>query len=214
VRDVREVIDALGYGPKEDGKEGRGCVLVGHDWGGTVAWAAAHVLGPSMIKGLCVMNCPHPKGSMEQATVAQFFKSWYFYCAYGRGGEGGREGRGGVFVSLVLHFPCSLPIVSMIENGSPLYMHTHLITCISLPTPSSHLPPSLPPPPPPLSSLPSPHPPRDHAQRQPMVRDRGFFSRKTLWGPARGCRYVRNRPSCHEACLLPTRGGARSGELL
>jgi len=81
VRDVREVIDALGYGPKEDGKEGRGCVLVGHDWGGTVAWAAAHVLGPSVIKGLSVMNCPHPKVYMEQATMAQFLKSWYFYCA-------------------------------------------------------------------------------------------------------------------------------------
>ncbi len=81
VCDVREVIDALGYGPQEDGQEGRGCVLVGHDWGGTVAWTAAHVLGPSRIKGLCVMNCPHPKVYMEQATMAQFFKSWYFYCA-------------------------------------------------------------------------------------------------------------------------------------
>ncbi|TFJ83628.1 hypothetical protein NSK_004732 [Nannochloropsis salina CCMP1776] len=79
VQDVSAVIDCLGYGPREDGTPGSGCLLVGHDWGGLVAWAAAHVLGPRRVRGLCVMNCPHPTAFMTQAGLSQFFKSWYFY---------------------------------------------------------------------------------------------------------------------------------------
>ena len=34
-------------------------VLVGHDWGGAIAWAAAH-REPEVVERLVVLNCPHP----------------------------------------------------------------------------------------------------------------------------------------------------------
>lgn len=43
VGDVKGLIHALGYGEQ-------GVVLVGHDWGGNIAWYAAHMLGPELIK--------------------------------------------------------------------------------------------------------------------------------------------------------------------
>jgi pimeloyl-ACP methyl ester carboxylesterase len=35
-------------------------ILVGHDWGGALAWIAAHRYG-HLIRQLVVINCPHPK---------------------------------------------------------------------------------------------------------------------------------------------------------
>lgn len=35
------------------------CCLVGHDWGGTVAWLFA-IHYPEMVTKLIVLNCPHP----------------------------------------------------------------------------------------------------------------------------------------------------------
>lgn len=43
VGDVKGLVHALGYGEQ-------GVVLVGHDWGGNIAWYAAHMLGPALIK--------------------------------------------------------------------------------------------------------------------------------------------------------------------
>lgn len=43
VGDVKGLIHALDYGEQ-------GVVLVGHDWGGNIAWYAAHMLGPALIK--------------------------------------------------------------------------------------------------------------------------------------------------------------------
>ena len=34
-------------------------VVVGHDWGGAIAWTAAHV-EPDVVERLVVLNCPHP----------------------------------------------------------------------------------------------------------------------------------------------------------
>ncbi|XP_058863088.1 epoxide hydrolase 4-like isoform X1 [Acipenser ruthenus] len=48
--DVKDIIEALGY---------RSCVLVGHDWGGTLAWHFA-INQPEMVHRLIVMSTPHP----------------------------------------------------------------------------------------------------------------------------------------------------------
>jgi len=49
--DIKALIEAL---------EIRRPVLVGHDWGGALAWIFAHRFAPA-IRGLVVVNCPHPK---------------------------------------------------------------------------------------------------------------------------------------------------------
>ena len=53
--------------------------VVGHDWGGTVAWAFATQY-PEMLDRLAILNSPHPK-SMARVirTPRQFLKSWYMY---------------------------------------------------------------------------------------------------------------------------------------
>jgi len=68
--DVAGLIDAAGA---------REVVLVGHDWGGAIAWSfAAHAVRP--IDRLIVMNCPHPvcfeKGIRRPA---QLRRSWYMF---------------------------------------------------------------------------------------------------------------------------------------
>lgn len=51
VGDVKSLINALGYGEM-------GVILAGHDWGGNIAWYAAHMLGPDLIKvgSVCFEN--------------------------------------------------------------------------------------------------------------------------------------------------------------
>jgi pimeloyl-ACP methyl ester carboxylesterase len=53
VEDVRALAEKLGFGAK------RKFILVGHDWGGVVAWsyAAAH---PDTLEKLIIVNAPHP----------------------------------------------------------------------------------------------------------------------------------------------------------
>ena len=48
--DVAELVRALGR---------ERATIVGHDWGGGSAWAAA-ALHPGVVEGLAVLNCPHP----------------------------------------------------------------------------------------------------------------------------------------------------------
>ncbi len=56
----------------------RTCVLVGHDWGGAVAWSAA-ALHPSLVERLVVLNCP-PADELFRRMLrspAQLRRSWY-----------------------------------------------------------------------------------------------------------------------------------------
>ena len=68
VEDVAGVIRALGY---------ERCVLVGHDWGGAIAWSFAYA-HPDMLKRLIVLNLPHPAKFAEGLrTPQQLLRSWY-----------------------------------------------------------------------------------------------------------------------------------------
>ncbi len=67
--DIVQLIPALGYSR---------CVLVGHDWGGAIAWSVAH-RHPEVVEKLIVLNCPHTSIMVQTlaSTWAQFMKSWY-----------------------------------------------------------------------------------------------------------------------------------------
>ena len=54
------------------------CIVVGHDWGGAVAWAVA-ARHPELVDGLVAINCP-PASALAHAmrhSRAQLRKSWY-----------------------------------------------------------------------------------------------------------------------------------------
>ena len=68
VEDVKGVIEGLGY---------ESCTLVGHDWGGAIAWSFAYTY-PELVSRLIVMNLPHPaKFAAGLKTPQQMLKSWY-----------------------------------------------------------------------------------------------------------------------------------------
>ncbi|WP_254766928.1 alpha/beta fold hydrolase [Salinilacihabitans rarus] len=50
--------------------------VVGHDWGGAVAWAtaAAH---PDAVDRLVVLNAPHPFEGVRELSLEQLARSWY-----------------------------------------------------------------------------------------------------------------------------------------
>jgi epoxide hydrolase 4 len=54
--------------------------IVGHDWGGAVAWhlAAKH---PAYVDKLAVLNCPHPARMLEafRTRRSQLKRSWYMF---------------------------------------------------------------------------------------------------------------------------------------
>ncbi len=51
--------------------------VVGHDWGGLVAWAFA-MEHPEMLDRLVILNSPHPRAmALAIRTPRQFLKSWY-----------------------------------------------------------------------------------------------------------------------------------------
>ncbi|KAL2101578.1 hypothetical protein ACEWY4_003339 [Coilia grayii] len=53
--DIRDTIDELGH---------TSCVLVGHDWGGMLAWHFA-LERPDMVQRLIIMNAPHPAAWLD-----------------------------------------------------------------------------------------------------------------------------------------------------
>ncbi|MBW4553793.1 MAG: alpha/beta hydrolase [Aphanocapsa sp. GSE-SYN-MK-11-07L] len=68
--DIEGVIQGLGY---------QRCVLVGHDWGGAIAWCFAYA-HPEMVEKLVVMNIPHPaKFQAGLRTLEQLQRSWYIF---------------------------------------------------------------------------------------------------------------------------------------
>ncbi|MDY6781734.1 MAG: alpha/beta hydrolase [Cyanobacteriota bacterium] len=71
IRDVEGVIVGLGY---------ESCVLVGHDWGGAIAWSFAYE-HPQRVDKLIVMNLPHPALLSEGLWKhpQQLLRSWYIF---------------------------------------------------------------------------------------------------------------------------------------
>jgi pimeloyl-ACP methyl ester carboxylesterase len=69
VGDAADLIEALGR---------ERAVIVGHDWGGAVAWATA-LMRPEIVERLIVMNCPHLKRMSEELrhNPRQMMRSWY-----------------------------------------------------------------------------------------------------------------------------------------
>ncbi len=70
-RDVIAMLDELGV---------ERATLVGHDWGGGVAWTTTRLFG-DRVERLIALNCPPPEVmSHEIATnPVQFAKSWYMF---------------------------------------------------------------------------------------------------------------------------------------
>ncbi|TMD07298.1 MAG: alpha/beta fold hydrolase [Chloroflexi bacterium] len=68
--DVDAVIDQLGGGR---------ATLVGHDWGGAVAWSYAYS-HPEKLDALVILNAPHP-ATFPRAIrkPPQLFRSWYVF---------------------------------------------------------------------------------------------------------------------------------------
>jgi pimeloyl-ACP methyl ester carboxylesterase len=70
LKDIEGVIKGLGY---------ENCLLVGHDWGGAIAWKFAYTY-PQMVDKLIVMNIPHPAKFLEGLrTPQQLLRSWYIF---------------------------------------------------------------------------------------------------------------------------------------
>ncbi|MBD1845865.1 alpha/beta hydrolase [Cyanobacteria bacterium FACHB-63] len=70
VADVKGVIEGLGYDR---------CTLVGHDWGGAIAWNFAYTY-PNLLNKLIILNLPHPaKFAQGFTTPQQLLKSSYIF---------------------------------------------------------------------------------------------------------------------------------------
>jgi len=69
VDDVAGLVETLGR---------KRAVIVGHDWGGAVAWATA-LIRPEIVERLCVMNCPHLAKFLTniRSNPRQMLRSWY-----------------------------------------------------------------------------------------------------------------------------------------
>tara|TARA_B100000579_G_C22762010_1_gene819429 strand:- start:100 stop:972 length:873 start_codon:yes stop_codon:yes gene_type:complete len=53
--------------------------VVGHDWGGAVAWYFA-MRHPESFQRLSILNCPHPRQFLSAlGTLKQLRKSWYMF---------------------------------------------------------------------------------------------------------------------------------------
>jgi pimeloyl-ACP methyl ester carboxylesterase len=76
VGDLGGLIAALGY---------ESAHVVGHDWGGSIAWAAAARI-PERIRSLTIINSPHPVASAEARRFPeQQRRSWYMLLFQFRG---------------------------------------------------------------------------------------------------------------------------------
>lgn len=71
MNDVEALIKAKGY---------ENAYIVGHDWGGAIAWNLA-INKPEIIKKVAVLNCPHPLifAKNLRSNLKQLKKSWYLF---------------------------------------------------------------------------------------------------------------------------------------
>lgn len=70
IADVKGVIEGLGYDR---------CILVGHDWGGAIAWNFAYAY-PNLVEKLIILNLPHPaKFAQGLRTPQQLLRSSYMF---------------------------------------------------------------------------------------------------------------------------------------
>ncbi len=69
--DVAALVKALGHEKAH---------VVGHDWGGGVAWMTA-LEQPQVVDKLAVLNCPHPKPFSKalRSNLRQLGRSWYMF---------------------------------------------------------------------------------------------------------------------------------------
>jgi pimeloyl-ACP methyl ester carboxylesterase len=68
--DIRGLIGELGA---------ESALLVGHDWGGTIAWTTA-MNHPEVVDRLAILNAAHPRRLQEGLHhPSQLRKSWYFF---------------------------------------------------------------------------------------------------------------------------------------
>lgn len=68
--DIRGLISALGYAKAH---------IVGHDWGGAIAWHLAHTF-PQVLDRLAILSAPHPHRLVQELTgnLEQLRRSWHF----------------------------------------------------------------------------------------------------------------------------------------
>jgi pimeloyl-ACP methyl ester carboxylesterase len=71
VADVEGLVHAFGE---------RDAAIVGHDWGGAVAWSVA-MERPAVTRKLAVLNCPHPAMMVQslRGSPRQLARSWYMF---------------------------------------------------------------------------------------------------------------------------------------
>ena len=67
--DIRGLIDRLGYTKAH---------IVGHDWGGVIAWHLAQKF-PEKLNSLAILNAPHPQRFVQEmvSNLDQIRRSWY-----------------------------------------------------------------------------------------------------------------------------------------
>jgi epoxide hydrolase 4 len=73
---IEKLVDDVAGLVKVMGRER--AIVVGHDWGGMVAWATA-MMRPDVVERLIVMNCPHPAKMRANLlrNPRQMRRSWY-----------------------------------------------------------------------------------------------------------------------------------------
>ena len=70
--DIRGLIDRLGYVKAH---------VVGHDWGGAIAWHLAQKF-PHYLNRLAILNAPHPQRFVQEmaSNLDQIRRSWYIFA--------------------------------------------------------------------------------------------------------------------------------------